>query len=213
MDVKNRVDSWRSRRIYCISSSPTDGCRARRRFGRCSAVGRGPSHTRQTPVFGLTMAEIDSQRLVDAAYRRPNVELLLKRAYEKPAKSDGVRILVDRLWPRGISKVKLSLDMWAKDVSPSTALRKWFGHDPERWQEFEKRYKAELKEPEAREAISAIVAPAKHARAMTLIYGAKDTQHNEAVVLRGILKRRLGSGKQKSRNRNARRRAHFYIRR
>ena len=128
------------------------------------------------------------------------MELLLKRAYEKPAKSDGVRVLVDRLWPRGISKAKLSLDMWAKDVSPSTALRKWFGHDPERWQEFEKRYKAELKESAAREAIAAIVDRAKHVRAMTLIYGAKDTEHNEAVVLRGILKRRWDQEKQKRRH-------------
>jgi uncharacterized protein YeaO (DUF488 family) len=126
---------------------------------------------------------------------RHNVELLLKRAYEKPARSDGFRVLVDRLWPRGVSKVTLRLDMWAKTVSPSTALRKWFGHDPERWQEFGKRYKAELKESEAREAIAAIVDRAKHARTITLVYGAKDTEHNEAVVLRGILKRRMRSRK------------------
>lgn len=122
----------------------------------------------------------------------------MKRAYEKPDRSDGFRVLVDRLWPRGVSKVALRLDMWAKAVSPSTALRKWFGHDPARWHEFEKRYKAELKESGSREAIAAIVDSAKHARAMTLIYGAKDTEHNEAVVLRGILKRRLGSGKAKT---------------
>ena len=106
-----------------------------------------------------------------------------------------MRVLVDRLWPRGVSKVNLRLDMWAKTVSPSTSLRKWFGHDPERWQEFRKRYKAELKEPEARKAIAAIIDRAKHARAITLVYGAKDTEHNEAVVLRGILKRRLRSRK------------------
>lgn len=129
---------------------------------------------------------------------RLNVELVLKRAYEKPAKSDGFRVLVDRLWPRGISKVNLHLDMWAKAVSPSTALRKWFGHDPDRWREFGRRYKAELKEPAAREAIAAIVDGAKHARAITLVYGAKDTEHNEAVVLYGILKRRLESRKAKT---------------
>jgi uncharacterized protein YeaO (DUF488 family) len=126
---------------------------------------------------------------------RSNVELLLKRAYEKPARSDGVRVLVDRLWPRGVSKVNLRLDMWAKAVSPSTSLRKWFGHDPERWQEFGKRYKAELKEAEPRKTIAAIVDRAKHTRAVTLVYGAKDTEHNEAVVLRGILKRQLRSTK------------------
>jgi len=71
--------------------------------------------------------------------------VLLKRAYDEPAKSDGFRVLIDRLWPRGISKVTLRLDMWAKDVAPSTELRKWFGHDPERWLEFGKRYKLELK--------------------------------------------------------------------
>lgn len=123
------------------------------------------------------------------------MEVLLKRAYEKPERSDGFRVLVDRLWPRGLSKGNLRLDMWAKDVSPSTALRKWFGHDPERWKEFEKRYKAELKEAEAREGIAAIVDRAKQAPAVTLIYGAKDSKHNEAVVLLGILKRRLGSTK------------------
>ncbi len=123
------------------------------------------------------------------------MELLLKRAYEKPARSDGFRVLVDRLWPRGVSKVNLRLDMWAKAVSPSTALRKWFGHDPKRWKEFGRRYKSELKEPEAREALAAIVDHAKHARTITLVYGAKDTEHNEAVVLRGILQRRLRSKK------------------
>jgi len=99
-------------------------------------------------------------------------------------------------------------------ISPSTALRKWFGHDPARWHEFKKRYKAELKEPEALEAITAIVDSAKDARAMTLIYGAKDIKHNEAVVLRDILKRRLGSRKAKRRYRDARlSRAHRYIKR
>ncbi len=118
---------------------------------------------------------------------------MLKRAYDKPAKSDGFRVLVDRLWPRGVSKVTLRLDMWAKDVAPSTTLRQWFGHDQERWLEFAKRYKAELKEAQAREAIVNILDSAKLASAITLVYGAKDTAHNEAVVLRGILERRLRS--------------------
>ncbi len=120
-------------------------------------------------------------------------DILLKRAYEKPAGNDGFRVLVDRLWPRGVSKVNLRLDMWAKDVAPSTTLRKWFGHDPERWLEFGKRYKIELKETEARDAIAEIVDRAKQASAITLIYGAKDTEHNEAVILRDILKRRVRS--------------------
>ncbi len=120
-------------------------------------------------------------------------QILLKRAYEKPAQSDGFRVLVDRLWPRGVSKVNLHLDMWAKDVAPSTDLRKWFGHDPERWIEFGKRYKIELKETEPRDAIGEIVDRAKQAPTITLIYGAKDTEHNEAVILRDILKRRVRS--------------------
>ena len=120
-------------------------------------------------------------------------DILLKRAYETPAKSDGFRVLVDRLWPRGVSKIRLRLDMWAKGVAPSTTLRQWFGHDPERWLEFARRYKVELKDAEAQHAIAEILDSAKHAAAITLVYGAKDTEHNEAVVLGGILKRRLRS--------------------
>ncbi|MDQ2866491.1 MAG: DUF488 family protein [Candidatus Eremiobacteraeota bacterium] len=119
------------------------------------------------------------------------MEISLKRAYDKPAESDGYRVLVDRLWPRGVSKDHLRLDLWAKGVSPSTALRQWFGHDPKRWLEFTKRYKVELKEPEARQAVAEIVDAAGRSSVITLIYGAKDTEHNEAVVLRGILKRRF----------------------
>ncbi|MEO6991676.1 MAG: DUF488 family protein [Candidatus Baltobacteraceae bacterium] len=119
--------------------------------------------------------------------------VFLKRAYEKPAKSDGFRVLVDRLWPRGVSKINLRLDMWAKGVAPSTALRQWFGHDPERWLEFAKRYTVELKEADARAAIAEILDQAKRASAITLVYGAKDTEHNEAVILRNLLKRRLRS--------------------
>lgn len=119
--------------------------------------------------------------------------VFLKRAYEKPAKSDGFRVLVDRLWPRGVSKINLRLDMWAKGVAPSTTLRQWFGHDPERWLEFAKRYTVELKEADARAAIADILDQAKRASAITLVYGAKDTEHNEAVILRNLLKRRLRS--------------------
>lgn len=125
-------------------------------------------------------------------------QILLKRAYEKAAKSDGFRVLVDRLWPRGVAKVDARLDMWAKGAAPSTTLRQWFGHDPERWLEFRKRYLLELKEAEAREALSAIIASAKGAAAITLVYGAKDTEHNEAVVLRDVLKRKVRSTAQRT---------------
>jgi uncharacterized protein YeaO (DUF488 family) len=117
------------------------------------------------------------------------MEILLKRAYEVPGSADGFRILVDRLWPRGKKKSDLRLDAWAKDLSPSTELRKWFDHDPKRWLEFCRRYKAELKAPEIKEAIAQIVRAAQKDSAMTLIYGAKDTEHNEAVVLQPIFKR------------------------
>lgn len=108
--------------------------------------------------------------------------IALKRAYEPAATSDGRRVLVDRLWPRGRSKELLKLDAWDKDLAPSTELRKWFGHEPERWTEFKKKYRAELrgKKDELR-------ALKKSARKITLIYGAKDEVHNEAVVLKDIL--------------------------
>ncbi|MEO9170904.1 MAG: DUF488 family protein [Candidatus Baltobacteraceae bacterium] len=120
-------------------------------------------------------------------------EIFLKRAYEPSSRSDGFRVLVDRLWPRGVSKVRLRLDMWAKAVSPSTALRKWFGHDVERWAGFRERYKDELKDPDARQAIKDILDSAAQSSAITLVYGAKDSEHNEAVVLRAVLKQRLRS--------------------
>jgi uncharacterized protein YeaO (DUF488 family) len=125
------------------------------------------------------------------------MEILLKRAYEEPGSADGFRVLVDRLWPRGKKKADLHLDAWAKSISPSTELRKWFDHDPKHWLEFCKRYKAELKAPEMKNAIAQIVHAAQKHSAMTLIYGAKDTEHNEAVVLAPIFKRaaaKVGEG-------------------
>jgi len=108
----------------------------------------------------------------------------IKRAYEKAEASDGRRVLVDRLWPRGISKENLKLDAWEKDLAPSTALRQWFGHQPERWTEFKKRYTAELRAH--RKELAALK---KSAKRLTLIYGAKDEVHNQAVVLKEILDR------------------------
>jgi uncharacterized protein YeaO (DUF488 family) len=122
-------------------------------------------------------------------------EIAIKRAYEKPAKTDGFRVLVDRVWPRGLSKEALRLDLWARDVAPSTALRKWFGHDPERWEEFCKRYGRELRSREVVEALRSVVEQAKHANVITLVYGAADEQHNQAVVLRDHLKRMMHQSK------------------
>lgn len=108
----------------------------------------------------------------------------LKRAYEPPAREDGRRILVDRVWPRGIRKEAAAVDQWLKDVAPSTALRKWFGHDPERWAEFRRRYRAELeKHPEALAELRRLAQDGT----LTLVYGARDPLHNQAVVLRELL--------------------------
>jgi uncharacterized protein YeaO (DUF488 family) len=112
----------------------------------------------------------------------------VKRAYEPPARSDGYRVLVDRIWPRGVTKDDLQVDAWLKDVAPSTALRKWFGHDPKKWDEFRRRYARELESHAA--ALGQLVERAKAGR-ITLVFGAKDTEHNNAVALKEHLERRL----------------------
>ena len=111
----------------------------------------------------------------------------LKRAYERPEADDGFRVLVDRLWPRGVSKNSAHFDLWLKEIAPSTPLRKWFGHDPKKWKEFHTRYLRELKEHT--EEIDELL---KHARqeTVTLVYGAKDEEHNDAVVLKEYLESR-----------------------
>lgn len=108
----------------------------------------------------------------------------VKRVYEPTAKSAGYRVLVDRLWPRGISKEAAKLDLWLLDLGPSTALRKWFGHDPARWEEFQRRYHAELKE---KKTLLATITEQAKARPVTLLYSAKDAQHNQAVALQNFL--------------------------
>ncbi len=108
----------------------------------------------------------------------------LKRAYEKPDKTDGTRILVDRLWPRGLTKVKANIDLWLKEIAPSTELRKSFGHDPKKWRSFRGRYQTELKRHP--DQLKLIKSKAKEGT-VTLIYGARDQEHNEAVVLKQFL--------------------------
>jgi uncharacterized protein YeaO (DUF488 family) len=110
----------------------------------------------------------------------------IKRVYETPSKADGERILVDRLWPRGLTKEKADIDIWLKDTAPSTALRKWFSHDPKKWIEFRKKYLQELKDNE--EQVSMLKERLKKG-AVTLVYGAKDEENNEARVLEELLKR------------------------
>jgi uncharacterized protein YeaO (DUF488 family) len=114
-------------------------------------------------------------------------KLAIKRAYEPPAPGDGWRVLVDRLWPRGVSKARLQLDAWVRDVAPSTELRKWFRHDPDRWDEFVRRYREELRAPALEALLSTLSEHATHGT-VTLIYGARDTEHNEAAVLQERLR-------------------------
>lgn len=109
----------------------------------------------------------------------------IKRVYEPAEKEDGIRILIDRLWPRGLSKEKAQVDLWLKEIAPTTELRKWFAHDPEKWNEFKKRYTAELKRNN--EATSTLKDEMKKGK-ITLLYGAKDEAHNDAVVLQTFLK-------------------------
>ncbi len=113
-------------------------------------------------------------------------DVRIKRAYEPADDSDGYRVLVDRLWPRGVSKAKAQLDTWMKDIAPSTELRRWFGHDPARWDEFERRYQAELAAPAPLRLVEALASRAAHGP-LTLVYGARDTLHNEAVVLCAVV--------------------------
>lgn len=113
----------------------------------------------------------------------------LKRAYEPANRNDGTRFLVERLWPRGVKKDALQLDAWLKDVAPSTKLRQWFGHDPAKWSDFQRRYRAELNENAG--ALEPILKAARRGR-VTLVYSSHDQEHNNAVVLKAYLESRLG---------------------
>jgi uncharacterized protein YeaO (DUF488 family) len=118
-----------------------------------------------------------------------NLMLKLKRVYEEPSREDGFRILVERLWPRGLSKGRASVNLWLKDVAPSPELRKWFGHDPARWEQFRERYWVELRQKE--DLVSLLRQKGKDGT-VTLVYAARDEQHNSAVALKKFLE--LGGG-------------------
>lgn len=113
--------------------------------------------------------------------------ITLKRAYEAPTRADGWRVLVDRLWPRGVSKDEAHIDLWLKEVAPSNELRKWFAHDPEKWPEFRKRYLSELQHNPALAELQALAR--QHAR-LTLVYAARDEMHNQAQLLKEVLTQR-----------------------
>lgn len=116
----------------------------------------------------------------------------IKRAYEPPARGDGRRVLVERLWPRGVAKAALALDDWCKDVAPSTELRQWFGHRPARWAGFQQRYGREL---DAHPEAWAPLVQAAQRGTVTLVYGARDTEHNAAVALRNYLETHAADGR------------------
>jgi len=114
-------------------------------------------------------------------------EVKVGRIYTEPDRGDGTRVLVDRIWPRGLSKERAHLDEWCKQVAPSTALRKWYGHDPERFEEFVRRYRIELEEPERADALAHLRKLARH-RSITLLTAAKRADISEAVVLADLLR-------------------------
>ena len=129
------------------------------------------------------MLRLPVEARIDSGQGAP-LKVEIKRVYEDPGRADGMRILVDRLWPRGLSKERARVDLWLKDIAPSTELRKWFNHDPSKWTEFQARYRQELKS----EADLLDVLKEKAAKGpITLLYGAKDEVHNEAVVLQSLL--------------------------
>lgn len=113
--------------------------------------------------------------------------IALKRAYEAPDTDDGYRVLVGRLWPRGISKATAHIDLWLKEIAPSTVLRQWFGHDPARWADFRERYFREL--DGNAEAVAQLMEHVRRGK-VTLVYGARDSEHNQAVALKAYLESR-----------------------
>lgn len=117
---------------------------------------------------------------------KQKLSVALKRVYDEPSASDGVRVLVERLWPRGISKERAHIDLWLKEIAPSTQLRKWYNHDTQKFQEFRHRYEEELKAGAAQEALAKLREIARQGQ-LTLIFAARDTDHSNAVILRDLL--------------------------
>src|SRR5262245_4708739 len=119
--------------------------------------------------------------------REPAMRIRLKRIYEPKQDDDGFRILVDRLWPRGVDKQEAGIDLWFKDVAPTPELRRWFGHDPDKWAEFQRRYREELRRNGS--AVSDLRERVKDEEKVTFLYAARDTEHNHAIVLREVLQK------------------------
>lgn len=114
------------------------------------------------------------------------MRIMVQRVYDSLPTRTGKRILVDRVWPRGIKKESLHLDLWLRELAPSTALRKWFGHDPKRWEEFQRRYRAELRQPQQQAQLHQLVTLSRRGP-VTLLYSARDQEHNQALALSRVL--------------------------
>lgn len=134
----------------------------------------------QTPVSLISPSDLSHPSM-----KKPSKQVYIKRVYEDATSSDGLRILVDRLWPRGLRKDRLKLDLWLKDVAPSNELRKWFSHEPSKWEEFQSRYETELKDNSAWNILQNLLTNSN----LTLLYSAKDPEHNQALVLQQLLQK------------------------
>jgi uncharacterized protein YeaO (DUF488 family) len=159
-------------------STPAIPRRVYAMFSECRCLYDRPFNLSQSMTAQQTAVE-----LTMPAAAKPSIQL--KRAYDPPSAKDGTRVLVDRLWPRGLRKVDAAIDEWIKDIAPSTELRRWFSHDPKRWLEFRRRYRTELsKNLTLVNELRKIVRKGR----LTLVYSAHDEEHNNAVVLREVIK-------------------------
>ncbi len=174
--------------LYVAFQSMREWAKARFHRGK---PGRSRRPANDPPLAGganrpLTLASTTASSLRSGAHPLMN-EVLIKRAYDPPSSGDGFRVLVDRLWPRGLKREEAKIGLWLKDVAPSDELRKWFGHDPEKWQDFANRYRAELaRNP----ALDNLLAATRQHKRVTLLFAAKDSEHNNAVVLQAVCKKR-----------------------
>ena len=134
----------------------------------------------------MTISAQRNSRATETESKGRDVNIKIKRVYEHPKQEDGMRILVDRLWPRGLTKKKASVDLWLKDIAPSTELRKWFAHDRDKWKKFRGRYQTEIRNNP--DLIEVLKQKAREGT-ITLIYGARDQKHNEALVLKQFLEK------------------------
>ncbi|MDI6856771.1 MAG: DUF488 family protein [Dehalococcoidia bacterium] len=114
----------------------------------------------------------------------------VKRAYEPSSPEDGVRVLTERLWPRGIAKEKLAIDAWLREIAPSPELRRWYNHEPEKWDEFQRRYRRELQGPRQQDLVAELAEKAA-AGTLTLVYGSRDTERNSSVILAEVIRERI----------------------